>query len=281
MDRYGLARLRQDIQLFEHQHNTRHLTARRIYNGHLSGGGGPPVWFFDNTPSNFEDHDPNRVECVTVASPGVTQVTVHENNMYGGNGHVVRGSGQASAFLQRLFRDHRRPCDQGPCVSMHWDPASGVQPIHWGGTHTPARALREGVKAVLFDWDGTLSVCEGISTMGQDSMEDIAKLFGMPYADVIEGMVTLLFGGGDRRRQLGDYLTALHRGGVAVYVLTMNPVNDRILVSLLQALAPGIPRSHWTARRDPGYPGNMDVARFDRKHILHSHAKMDTISHIF
>ena len=145
---------------------------------------------------------------------------------------------------------------------------------------TPTVAHRDGIRAAVFDWDGTLTVAEGVPTRGHVTTGALAHAVGLPRRAARTALATLLFGGTDRMRHVGAYLTRLHRAGLGPWILTRNPVADPILTDLLRAVAPGIPRRHWERRRRPGYAGSMGPS-YDRMHILHSLNKPATLGQVF
>ena len=120
---------------------------------------------------------------------------------------------------------------------------------------------------IVFDWDGTLTCTEGIPTSN-------VRL----ERTEIRALACMLFGGASRMWRVGRYLEALYaRSGASVRVLTKNPVNDARLTDLLCAVAPRIPRTHWTEAGPHDYPGSLGPA-YTRRNILHSCQKMATIA---
>lgn len=219
----------------------------------------PRVWFFDNLRPNLLPRHPG-VEGVLVPTPGAALLRASGNQVQYTLAGGASGSVRVPAASTRYM---------APGRIMLWDPRAGLQRRHALETHTPLRAWVEGVTDVFFDWDGTLSVSEGIVPPVVEHTNPV---------DPATAHAHFLMGGSDRLAGVGRYLEDLHACGAGPRILTANPVSDVVLTELLRRVCPGIPQSYWLERLPSGvYPGCLPGGSYTRRNILHSQDKMATI----
>ena len=184
--------------------------------------------FFDNDRANFRNMPP-QVGCVLVRSPSWHWLRVVDNTLLQTSvdtGDVVRVT---VPRRMRTFVTH---------APVLWERGSGITHFHIKTLYASALKAND-VKAVFIDWDGTLTVCEGIPQRDQRDQRDGGLL------------AKYLFGGARRMGMIGRYLTTLYRARLGPYILTMNPCRDKLLTDLLCVVAPDIPRKHWQLKRPP------------------------------
>jgi hypothetical protein len=75
-------------------------------------------------------------------------------------------------------------------------------------------------KVVIFDWDGTLSVTEGIVIASTNEVEEEHKTYGITSFDI----AMYYAGTMNRLNELKRMFNILHKKNVKVYILTNNPI---------------------------------------------------------
>ena len=110
-----------------------------------------------------------------------------------------------------------------------YDSKSGIQQSHVDQLEGWARTGGRG-KHVYFDWDFTLSMCEGLYFPSMPPGLSISQMYKVAlYADytnarIYEDMLLYLMGGAERLALLRHMFTFLKKAGVRVTILTNNPI---------------------------------------------------------
>ena len=130
------------------------------------------MWFFDNDPRNFVGGaHVARVACIQVPTPRACVDPPTRHDLPG---------------LRHL---------SGLVPTSYWDKRAGLR-RHHEREFTAARARREGVREVLFDWDGTLTCTEGVPANGAHDLSELATSVGVPPGPVFDrALACVLFGG--------------------------------------------------------------------------------------
>lgn len=112
-------------------------------------------------------------------------------------------------FAQYLFSIHNK--ERGTTIGV----SNGeIQNLYKWASTNPAKN-----KIAIFDWDGTLSVIEGVNLPENTAKTNQFKMKGITYREI-----ALYYAGTkERLSKLRELFTFLHTKGVHVYILTNNP----------------------------------------------------------
>ena len=174
------------------------------------------IRFYDNQPDIIEQFTRSKkyIDCHLVSGE-------RNQDVLNGNEHPNK---YISEFLKQnptntyaLFLDHVKSMEHDACVAFSDSDASDL--LNW------ANNVDIHHKYVIFDWDGTLSVVEGMIVPNEDEYA-LFKSGDIKYQDA-----AVYFCGSKHRFQLlKNMFKTLKNKGVHVYILTNNPVasNEKI-----------------------------------------------------
>ena len=160
-----------------------------------------------------------------------------------------------------------------------YDDRSGINESNMNDLRQRVDALPKGEsKAVIFDWDRTLTMFEGVFPytylMSKKLKPDfLTNMNNEQYhKQLLEDMLIYLFGGEERLQLIRRMLNELHAKGVTLFILTNNgSCGEQKFYPYIQALTPHIPIENMLCSAPFPYHGNKGL-------LLQNHPRFSNLS---
>jgi hypothetical protein len=127
-------------------------------------------------------------------------------------------------------------------LNIAYDPIAGIQPAHiyrMDEHLDKFPTVPASEKYVVFDWDRTLTVVEGLAPLQFLQGIPAVSLGLANYDSFWEDALVFLFGGAVRLQLLRDLMQRLIRSGITVFIITRNgQCGSDLFQTLLQTLHP-------------------------------------------
>ena len=213
------------------------------------------------TRAIFFDNDAEKIAQVRANCPGITCVKIPESH----DVPLIPFTADplktySDKFLLNSYVDLLRLNNW----KDQYDEISGIREVHLA----PLATLPDGpTSAVLFDWDRTLTLFEGIYNF-PDVISRVDEVHSLPkYSGItkeafteqfIEDMLIYLFGGEERLGMIRRTMQQLHERGIQIFILTNNGscTEPWFSSSYVQKLFPSILIDHILCSGNAVYRGN-------------------------
>lgn len=218
----------------------------------------------------FFDNDAEKIAQVRANCPGITSVKIPESHDVPLIPLTVEPvKTYSDKFLLNSYVDLLRLTKN----AVPYDEVSGIRETHL----EPLAALPDGpTSAVLFDWDRTLTLFEGVYTIPYlapllESVRALPKYAGITVGyftkQFLEDMLIYLFGGEERLGMIRRTMQQLHDRGIRIFILTNNgSCTERWFLSYVQTLIPFFKAEQLLCSRNAPYRG--DKGAFLKAHPL-------------
>ena len=212
------------------------------------------VLFFDNDPLNFKDeYLCTNIKTILIPDTPITNLkSLVFTSLQNYQNYINHLSHQAHIFAKTLNQIYKSNIDA-------WDPISGLQKTH------VQKIIQYPfpIKAVILDWDRTLSVFEGIFVNGP-TVEYVIQELKLQNIIKPQHIAEYYLGGSQRIYTLQVLWNWLYKNNIQIYILSSNPSIGRFPTFFSQLLN----SVHLTIRTDHIlYRGNLTKFQFIKQQL--------------
>ncbi len=186
------------------------------------GGCSRVVYFFDNDARNFQDQS----RCICVIPVDINE---SEKKPTLGGGYVFTDLRTYQGYIDSLSggaKKYGEVIKQRKGIDLY-DPKSGIssQDLKDYLNKLENSSFRQQLAGMIFDWDRTLTVIEGVPARYK-SLANLLTKYQMEYGldtDVTtKDVAEYYFGGGERLNLISKLFKRLHHYQIPIYVLSAN-----------------------------------------------------------
>lgn len=231
----------------------------------------------------FLDNDLKYIEQLKWC-PKIT--SIHVGGIHGSPPEVNIVNGPEYEEFRAGLSDEGRAAMNFFCINFNnrdlYDVSSGIKEEHIEQVLNWAEG--DGKKAILIDFDRTLSVIEGFSSDHYPNTLTFKQRYPLPEITA-EGYINYLVGGTERLYRLRAMLTLLYSQGIDIFILTNNPgcMNSPVYFNdLVSVLTEGKPvnyicglrfggNKYYAVVNTPGFASLCATEGGRRRHIRKTH----------